>query len=1125
MGRQLFAEKLMNMLATDSSILKRVPLALVQVDDKVEVVTHPPLTPLPLTMNLTIAFGGNGHGRVTTSPSGIDCNSGELNCSHAFGTASWIKLTATPATDSKFIRWGGQSYCETGEVFMNAPQACIAYFELLRVPLTVTTTGQGKVSSDPAGVNCGDQCRYLFNINTKVTLTAIPDNGWQFQEWGGDCNQDGQVVMKEDKTCQATFSQLPTPSSPLPTPSSPLPTPPSPLNPILTACADAITWDGQTNENAVVKNTDLLNITGSLTPIKVKALCNYGTIQETAGELLSIQVNSPVGFIYNEGSILGKNGESSTTKSTIPTNLVNQGNTGSSIKLKAGTQLYNTGLIQAGSGGNGYLKAGSGGSVAIYADDIFQTGIIAAGHGGEGNAHQPEWDGVNGSEISYGNQPVWGGNGGKTLLYAKQSLQAMATAITSSGKGGNAYIWCQNGVHLIDWWFDGRWWTGTCVSDSNLPVALPTPGEGGDLIQLSPSFNDLSQASSGKGLYYEPNAITLGSETQLEAQEDIQIFGGDDWVLDLRHLSPGAISTSGNITLAVGPGGTIDLRGNTDKVFQTGGQFTVFTDTPILLEPGVTLADLVESQEPPLTNPSQIFYLVVLTGPEALLGAPQTTLPIELELVNGSPKVDVYDLTVSDSAGWNLTALPSPIPVEALGHETLRLNVTLPATDGEKDTITITATSRMKPTVASSIELTVEVVAEPTSFNKPPVTSHNDSNNDSNTVNNTPAQPSDPTNSTTTTDDSEIPASVTDNTNQASVVNISFALPSVPLCYASGLVDWVCNAHGQQLMDLTVGPNGILADGILIGTLTNRGWVSNLTLEPNSRLSGGIVTGYIINHGEMADFEFRGAAIVGGTLAGHVVNTSSVGGYFRDVQLAANTHLSGGRLASNISGDAQAPALLEHLEIQAGSYLEYVTIGDGVKLAADITWGEGVQFNNPSDDPRLVFKPLPVPQPVACDTQLPSLGVTAINANNQVIENESKYSGGIAVNSGSFGPSAIVQLTDTVAIHGMVCVDPEHTGQLADLVVYLDYQPLNSSTEDKYHYMLDSNGEVLPWNGKIANLVAFQTTMLSALQEVFLYNGQLATTGKIKLFCGYRLMDGTLVSNEQAIDITILDKP
>ena len=60
----------------------------------------------------------------------------------------------------------------------------------------------------------------------------------------------------------------------------------------------------------------------------------------------------------------------------------------------------------------------------------------------------------------------------------------------------------------------------------------------------------------------------------------------------------------------------------------------------------------------------------------------------------------------------------------------------------------------------------------------------------------------------------------------------------------------------------------------------------------------------------------------------------------------------GGQFVGEISGDVQAPALLEYLVIQANSYLEYVTIGGGVKLATTVIFGEGVQFNHPSDDPR-----------------------------------------------------------------------------------------------------------------------------------------------------------------------------
>jgi hypothetical protein len=161
---------------------------------------------------------------------------------------------------------------------------------------------------------------------------------------------------------------------------------------------------------------------------------------------------------------------------------------------------------------------------------------------------------------------------------------------------------------------------------------------------------------------------------------------------------------------------------------------------------------------------------------------------------------------------------------------------------------------------------------------------------------------------------------------------------------------------------------------------------------------------------------------------------------------------------------------------------------------------------------------------VVCNTDLPSLGVTAINATSQVIETQCQCTGGVALNGGSFESTVQVRLTDTVEIRGTVCVDPKHIGQLADVVVYFDYQPLNAATEEKQHYMLDADGEVLPWDGDPAHLVAFQQLTLATVQEILLYQGQLATTGKLELFFGYRLMDGTLVSNDQAIELTITDK-
>jgi hypothetical protein len=651
-----------------------------------------------------------------------------------------------------------------------------------------------------------------------------------------------------------------------------------------------------------------------------------------------------------------------------------------------------------------------------------------------------------------------------------------------------------------------------------------------------------------------------GQDVHVYNSNNVTIFGGDDTNLILTNLRNEAISATDTLTLAVGQKGTIDLRGNTGKVLKAGNRAKLFADA-ILLDPGMNLADLIDT--PTIeTYPSKILYHVTLHAPGEVSGQTGEVLPIDIKLNNGGPTTDTYTLTVTDSAGWSLSSLSSPITVEGLQLTELELNVTLPNALDAQDVITLTATSQQDPNVSATVDIDVTVV-DPTL--SPPA----DDTLSGTVYDQSGAPLAEATlkigEETFTTDESgywQIESSTAPTsgtlydaqgnplagaiiqlgdqtlttdanghweltqppvTEKVSPDDTIAAAPQTPACYASGLIDWVCNANGQELTDLTIGPNGMIAYGTLVGTLTNQGWVSNLTLESNSHLTGGIVTGYIINHGEMANFEFRGAAIEGGMLAGRISNTSQIGGYFRDVQLAANTHLSGGQLVGNISGNAQAPALLENLQVQAGSYLEYVTIGDGVKLATTgVTLGEGVQFSHPNDDPRLVSKPLQ--PPMACDTELPSLGVMAINVAGQVIEIQCQCAGGVAVNGGLFEPTVQVRLTDTVEIRGTVCVAPEQLGQLVDLVVYLDYQPLNATVGEQQHYMLDIDGKVLPWDGDPAHLVAFQQTMLAAVQKVLLYQGQLATPGKLKLFFGYRLPDGMLVSNDQAIEITVTDK-
>jgi CSLREA domain-containing protein len=68
-------------------------------------------------------------------------------------------------------------------------------------------SGDGTVTGGVAGINCGADCAEWYDKDTVVTLTAIPDVGFVFTGWSGDCDANGQVTMDADKTCTATFNQ------------------------------------------------------------------------------------------------------------------------------------------------------------------------------------------------------------------------------------------------------------------------------------------------------------------------------------------------------------------------------------------------------------------------------------------------------------------------------------------------------------------------------------------------------------------------------------------------------------------------------------------------------------------------------------------------------------------------------------------------------------------------------------------------------------------------------------------------------------------------------------------------------------------------------------------------------
>src|SRR5712691_10478226 len=92
---------------------------------------------------------------------------------------------------------------------MSAARSITATFALKRFTLTVSETGNGTVTSSPAGITCGTACATDYVINTAVTLTASPGADSLFTGWTGCDSVAGAtctVTMTAARSVTASFA-------------------------------------------------------------------------------------------------------------------------------------------------------------------------------------------------------------------------------------------------------------------------------------------------------------------------------------------------------------------------------------------------------------------------------------------------------------------------------------------------------------------------------------------------------------------------------------------------------------------------------------------------------------------------------------------------------------------------------------------------------------------------------------------------------------------------------------------------------------------------------------------------------------------------------------------------------
>ena len=152
-------------------------------------------------------INGDGCSAVCSVLPGFTCVGTPSVCTTVCGDG--IPAGAETCDDGNLIDGDGCSdVCKISIYYTCAgsPSVCSQVTYLLTTARA--GTGTGTIDSAPAGINCGVDCREVYNANTVVTLTATPAGGSTFAGWtGGGCSGTGTCTVTNFATSvTATFT-------------------------------------------------------------------------------------------------------------------------------------------------------------------------------------------------------------------------------------------------------------------------------------------------------------------------------------------------------------------------------------------------------------------------------------------------------------------------------------------------------------------------------------------------------------------------------------------------------------------------------------------------------------------------------------------------------------------------------------------------------------------------------------------------------------------------------------------------------------------------------------------------------------------------------------------------------
>ncbi len=318
--------------------------------------------------------------------------------------------------------------------------------------------------------------------------------------------------------------------------------------------------------------------------------------------------------------------------------------------------------------------------------------------------------------------------------------------------------------------------------------------------------------------------------------------------------------------------------------------------------------------------------------------------------------------------------------------------------------------------------------------------------------------------------------------------------------------------NDSVIKDVSLGANTQIKGGELQGNIQGDAQsparLDVLTIAEDSYVENVIIGQKVTNRGTLANVEFQGTTLAGGILAGQII--ISRGGTLHDVQFAPNTTVSGGNLQGQIQGNPEAPTHLVNVMIAAHSTLENVVIGDNV-TGSQITIGNNVTLASTGEPLTSGEHDLGQPSVVE-DNSSDSLATALILdvVQSQIQESvaatfkedirtsfDEKRSSGALL---SYLDAEILKIATTITAH----TQQQQTGEL---IVVTQYQQQDTPIYLQYD---GKQKQWVPWNGDYRSLIPAQSQPLSIKPDkpikVTVFEGDLSDhPGQYILYVGYRI--------------------